>query len=60
MPDFTGGLKIERVRTRAIIISEFLLGISNSFFACVGIGVIFLVIFEGFFVCSFDYFGYWD
>ena len=46
MPDFTGGLKIERVRTRAIIISEFLLGISNSFFACVGIGVIFLVIFE--------------
>jgi len=46
MPDFTGGLKIERVRTRAVILSEYLIGLFNSFFMCLGIGIIFILIFN--------------
>jgi ABC-2 type transport system permease protein len=44
--DYTGGIKIERVSSRSLILSEFLLGVSNVFFSCLGISILFLVIFE--------------
>jgi len=44
--DYSGGIKIERVRTRALIFSEYFLGISNSFFMCLGISILFVVFFE--------------
>ena len=44
--DYSGGIKIERVRTRALIFSEFFLGFSNTFFMCLGISILFITFFE--------------
>ena len=43
--DYSGGIKIERVRTRALIFSEYFLGFSNSFFMCLGISILFVTFF---------------
>ncbi len=43
--DYSGGINIERVRTRALVLSEYFLALSNSFFMCFGISVIFVLVF---------------
>ena len=43
--DYSGGINIERVRTRALVISEYFLGFSNSFFMCLGISILFILFF---------------
>ena len=42
--DYSGGINIERVRTRALVISEYFLGFSNSFFMCLGISILFILL----------------
>ena len=44
--DYTGGIKIERVRTRVLLMSEYILSISYTFFMCFGISMVFIIYFN--------------
>jgi len=44
--DYTGGIKIERVRTRVILISEYMLSTTNTFFMCFGVSIVFIIFFD--------------
>ena len=44
--DYTGGIKIERVSTRVLLLSEYLLSVSYTFFMCFGISIVFIIEFD--------------
>lgn len=44
--DYSGGIKIERVRTRVILTSEYLLSVTNTFFMCFGVSIVFAIFFD--------------
>lgn len=44
--DYSGGIKIERVRTRVILTAEYILSATNTFFMCFGVAILLLVFFD--------------
>ena len=44
--DYTGGIKIERVSSRCLLLSEWYLIFLNTFFMCFGVSLLFLFIFD--------------
>ena len=44
--DYTGGIIIERVRTRALLFSEYMLIVTNTFFMCFGVCLLFLLFYD--------------